>query len=1310
MKLLHCRSVALVFLFSCTADIALPNEASIACNAQTTCPQPWVCIVSAGFCVQPGAACVVKDAEGYIAATNGTSCTSTTGDRGVCVRGRCSQSICGDSVIDSSVEECDNGDLNADAADMCRTDCTSPTCGDGIIDTTEICDDGNTIDNDACRANCQINVCGDGILNTLSEQCDDGNTNPFDACNGCVENVCGDGLLNQDPTSIGYEDCEDAGNNPNNGCDDCRQTRWQASVVSGLGPSQGRGLDQALAVPTRLAVSANGTLYIGTRFTPRVFRVDPDDERISKYAGSGVQGVGIDKRQALATDLETIAALSIDRFGALYISDYSRTTDSTVIRKLDPNTGILSVVVGGGPKPLANNELATNVLLRGFCSTIVDKNDDIILSTSNQAVLFKVAATTQNIQKIAGGGTADPVDGGSALDTKIIPSNAITLDSKGKPLLVASIARIFRLELLPGDDPASATLTLLAGTGLVCSDPLAACGDGGPAIAAQLGDIVSIAYADNTLYIYDYNNFRLRRVDMLSGIITTMAGTGVKGFSGDGGPAIEAELSGGDILTGIATGISGDVFITDNRYKRVRRIDSTGIISTVVGNGAFLHVGENTPALSAALSTVHDLLPLDDKRLLFTQSASNRLRLLSCDSFLQPWTCTVSTVAGDGTNSNSGDGGLAKAAQIWGPRGLIRAPNGNFWMASSGGATIREIGPIQPQNPETWTINTIVGTGVAGSPSDGSVLTAQLNWPDALATDGSAYVYISDIKNYVIRRVHLVDPEDRNTWTIATVVGDGTACDLGARCSGDGGPALTAQVRTDALALDALGRLYITDSGSARIRRVTFATADPQSGNIETFAGTGVVCDWATTTDDCGDGGLATAASLSGPLALAVHKDGGVFFASRLSGSRLRYIDSKGIITSLGTADSEDRGDFGPVGLAAFREPWSLAIGSNSRLFIGGRRNIRYLQVEPGAQADRTVRSLAGDFLSGDGDLSEATLDFPTAIIDISDLGDGSRLALTSGETGRVQLLNPNLGQVSTLFGFPGSAVDHLTAPEPAQEVQSRASTAGLAYDRLARHLFFSNDQEHIISRIDLSVQPIRVEVFAGKPNTAGYNDDGNTQTLFNSPSALVWHSEKNRIYVADTNNHVVRAIDVASAETTLVAGTPKRSGFYGENTPAVEALLNRPSGLLLGPSETAALGSLYIADTGNHRVRRLDLDSGLISTVLGTGTPGSIGDGAPAYRFAVDSPTGLSQDNLGNLFVSSRSAIRRVAVTTTYVATGEGGVKTIYGTPGEPRFPEALTRCLSGQMLFPSGSRLWVLDRCAGLIVELRRQRTSSF
>ena len=452
-------------------------------------------------------------------------------------------------------------------------------------------------------------------------------------------------------------------------------------------------------------------------------------------------------------------------------------------------------------------------------------------------------------------------------------------------------------------------------------------GDGGPATEASLGfpDGLAVDAAGN-LFIADTFNHRIRRVSP-DDIISTVAGNGIRGFSGDGGPATNASLANPD---GLAVDAAGNLFIADTFNHRIRRVSPDGIISTVAGSefGGFFS-GDGGPATDASLAFPQGVAVDAAGNLFVADTFNHRIRQVSPDGI-------ISTVAGNGIRGLSGDGGPATNASLANPDGLAVDAAGNLFIADSSNHRIRRVSP-------DGIISKVAGSEFGGffSGDGGPATNAAVAFPRGLALDTAGNLFIADTLNFRIRRV---SPDG----IISTVAGNGTE-----RFSGDGGAATSASlVRPQAVAVDAAGNLFIADTFNHRIRQVS------PDGIISTVAGNGI-------RGFSGDGGPATNASLD-PDGLAVDAAGNLFIADFGNG-RIRRVSPDGIISTVaGNGRGGFSGDGGPATDASLRFPGGVALDAAGNLFIADRGNDRIRRVSP----DDIISTVAGDGIhgfSGDG-------------------------------------------------------------------------------------------------------------------------------------------------------------------------------------------------------------------------------------------------------------------------------------------------------------------------------------------------------
>ena len=335
------------------------------------------------------------------------------------------------------------------------------------------------------------------------------------------------------------------------------------------------------------------------------------------------------------------------------------------------------------------------------------------------------------------------------------------------------------------------TITTMAGTGEAGYD-----GDGGPAGSARLNEpFLCVFDRQGNLYVAEAMNHCVRRIDGRSGVITTLAGTGEPGYSGDGGPATQATLNQPYALDVAA---NGDLYVVDRLNAVIRRVEAaSGIISTVAGTGTPGSSGDGGAATQAALREPNDCFLDRHGGLLIADVQDQRIRRLDLA------TGVLTTLAGNGDKARRGDGLPALEASILGARAVCQDDRGNTYICEREGNGVRKVGV-------DGLMSTLAGTGERGYRGDGGVaLAATWGAPKALRCDLQGNVLVVDTENHAIRRIDAV------TGIVTTVAGGRQGG------YGDDGPATAAGLdRPHGCCVDAQGNLYIADSNNHRVRVV----------------------------------------------------------------------------------------------------------------------------------------------------------------------------------------------------------------------------------------------------------------------------------------------------------------------------------------------------------------------------------------------------------------------------------------------------------------------------------------------------------
>jgi DNA-binding beta-propeller fold protein YncE len=337
-------------------------------------------------------------------------------------------------------------------------------------------------------------------------------------------------------------------------------------------------------------------------------------------------------------------------------------------------------------------------------------------------------------------------------------------------------------------------ITTVAGTG-----ERGFAGDGGPAVRAQLNGPFDVGFDPaGNLYFSDTFNHRIRRIDRRSGIISTVAGNGMAGYSGDGGPAVAASFN---EPYGIAIDSHRNIYVADRHNHCVRRIDGTsGIVTTFAGNGAAGYSGDGGPAAEAGMVEPNGLgLDPAQRRLFVADVADHRVRVVDLGSG------TITTFAGTGAAAHTGDGGPAATAGVFGARAVKVARDGTVYILERQGSTLRAVDPM------TGIIDTVAGTGARGYAGDGGPARAGVfDAPKEFALDPGGDILIVDTENHAIRRI------DAQSGIVETIAGGRKGTE------GDGGPATAASLgRPHGAVVGPDEAIYIGDTENHRIRKLS---------------------------------------------------------------------------------------------------------------------------------------------------------------------------------------------------------------------------------------------------------------------------------------------------------------------------------------------------------------------------------------------------------------------------------------------------------------------------------------------------------
>ena len=779
-------------------------------------------------------------------------------------------------------------------------------------------------------------------------------------------------------------------------------------------------------------------------------------------------------------------------------------------------------------------------------------------------------------------------------------------------------------------------------------------GDGGPAIEAELCYPAGVATdTAGNVYVADRWNHRVRRIDT-EGTIATVAGTGSPGGNGDGGPAIEAQLA---YPVAVATDPSGNLYIAEGGSHRIRKVNVDGVITRFAGTGRAGYSGDGGPAARARLANPAGVAADAAGNVYVADTWNHRIRRVDASG-------VISTVAGTGDRADGGDGGPAAAAQLAYPAAVAAGPAGSLYVVtyvlSTGNRRIRKIGA-------DGMISAFAGTGGEGYAGDADPApAAQLAHPLGVAVDAEGNVYIADARN---ARVRVVRPGlqlrvelGSSGESVALVVSAGGIFTRGGQPVLEGSEVNAGNGNTYALTKDTNGLVaatYMPESQQVRLGATGGVTltrdedgtwrigGEPvENGHLHMLGGKGFVLELAegswgladyvietvAGTVEVAEGIPGTSVPLAYPTNVAVDAVGNVYFAERF-GHRIRKIDAAGMVTTYaGTGNWGYSGDGGSASRAQLHSPAGMAVDNDGNLYVAEREGHRVRRIDTSG----TITTYAGTGEYGFG-------------------GDGGPA-------------------IQAQFGRP----------------------SGIAIDAEGI-LYVSSRNGQLIRRIDIEGV---ITTLAGAREEEGDDGDGGPASLARIAPTGIAVDSAGRVYVAQRQYHRVRRIDTKGVITGF-AGTGEQ-GYGGDGGPAIQAQFDRPQRVAVD-----ATGNVYVTDGGNRRVRKIDT-AGVITTSAGTGDCCYDGDGGPALQARLKQPSGIAIDATSNVYVTDRGnhrihKIDTAGVISTIAGTDEEDRSEEAGPASQARFrgPSAVALSMSGDLFFADDSRVWKLD-ATGLITPL--------
>ncbi len=745
------------------------------------------------------------------------------------------------------------------------------------------------------------------------------------------------------------------------------------NTIVGGGPNNMPAVDANVYGPYYIAFDAQGNYYFASYNQQRVFKVDTTG-KLTVLAGNGFAAYSGDGGPAVNASLYYPQGVAVD--GANPANVYIADTSNCVVREVNQSTGVIHTVAGGtdnagngcGYGGDGGAASAAN-LYEPIGLAVNAGNGDLYIADTYNGRIRKVAGgvASGTITTVAGGsangncgGTLPYGDGGAATNASLCFPGAVALDTSASPpnIFIANDTGAYgygqcAIREVVGS---SGKIYRVAGQYYNGNTGTGGCGyvDANSATSGQISYPYQLQArvngATTTVSVADYNNARVRQFTLTyssgvpqPGALTSFAGgtttTGCSGF-GDNGPASSACMS----PTGLAFDSSGNMFIGDWGYNRIREIAATSPnnISTVAGWGDDTN-GTSYPFYSDPVNNNNLAgtgISLYNPNGVWSDVSGNLSIAGYYDETVHSYvngSGLVNTFAGNGVGGFAGDGLQATdpTAELYYPTGSAKDSNGNTYIADQNNCVIRVVHP-------DGTIHTFAGgtdgtqNGCGYSGDGGPASAAQLSTPWAVAVDSANNLYIADSGN---GRIRMVNP----SGIISTVAGNGSN-----GYGGDGGPATSAMLRyPTGVAVDSSGNIYIADASNQRVREVSAATHI-----ITTVAGNGA----ATFSGD----GPATQNSLYNPQGVAADANGNIFIADS-NNNILRWVDPAGtMLTFAGTGASYGfSGDGGPALSALMATPTGITQDAAGNFYAADQANNRIRQVSAFPGVGRSTSTLS---------------------------------------------------------------------------------------------------------------------------------------------------------------------------------------------------------------------------------------------------------------------------------------------------------------------------------------------------------------
>jgi len=766
----------------------------------------------------------------------------------------------------------------------------------------------------------------------------------------------------------------------------------------------------------------------------------------------------------------------------------------------------------------------------------------------------------QNIYTIAGNGTMGySGDGGFATSAKLQNTfSGVAADASGNVYIADEYNNRVRMVNTAG------IISTVAGDGFGAYS-----GDGGPATSAELNSPYGIALdGSGNLYICDGNN-TVRKVNT-AGIISTVAGKyGTVGYSGDGGPATSASLN---EPSGLAIDVSGNIYIADAGNNRIRKVNKLGVITTMAGNGTGGFSGDYGPATTAELYNPYGVAVDKSGNIYIADEINNRIRKVDTSGM-------ISTVAGTGTAGYNGDGLSATSAELYRPMGVAVNAFGNIFIDDFQNDRIREIDTLGNISTVAGNGTGAPGGGAYGG-DGGPATSAELHRPSGISLDAFGNIFISDGANYRIREVIPISqqPDSTNTCQGSNVFFTIASTDTGLtyQWKVDTGTGLVSLINGGKYKGATTDTLYITGASltmngyryvcslnktscgcslNSAVALLSVYSCNSGCGYITSVAGNG-------NFGYSGDGAAATSAELGSPSGVTLDTKGNIYIPDQ-NNNCIRKVNTSGIISTVaGNGTGGFSGDGAAATLAELNGPGSIVIDVSGNLYIADEYNNRIRKVNTAGIITTIAGNGTGGY-SGDGATATAAELNGAAGIAIDTLGN---VYIADAYNNRIRKVSKS-GVISTIAG---NGTGGFSGDGAAATVAEISNPAGVALDA-SGNVYIADEYNNRIRKVNTAGI---ITTIAGN-GTSGYNGDGGSSTSseLSFPSGVAVDTSGS-IYIADQNSNRIRMVNTSGIISTLAGNGV--SGYNGNGEAPALAELNGPSDVALDKSGNVYIADTY--------------------------------------------------------------------------------------------------------------------------------------